>query len=403
MTSRLIVVSADCHAGLPIADYKPYVDSQYHEMMDAAVPVQLEMTKKAEASFLIKEINDAWRSGIEQQLTGAWDYPERVKMLDNDGIAAEVIFPDGITEVNTPPFGAGLGLPTRDIVPELQWAGAMAHNRWLAELCANNPARHIGVAIIPLLWDIDEAVDKLRWCADNGLHAVMIPSMTNEHDAYNHRKYDPFWAACEALGSIVHFHSGPAATTDYFGPDFPMGSTEERPGAMGIYVSEVMWWLYRPLTFMIWGGVFERFPGLKTVITEGGTTWMLPSWLRMLDHNYTDVHHSAKLGDFRKHLSMSPSAYFQRNIGVGASCIPRGDMEVRRQLGVEKMMWGSDYPHPEGSWPQTASIMEEVFKGFPEPDVRAILGENAINWYGLDRAGLRAVADRIGPEASTFH
>jgi len=402
MSERMLVVSSDCHAGLPIADYKPYVDSKYHEMMDLAVPVQVEMTRKAESAFLIKEINEEWRRGIEKELTGAWVYEERVKMLDRDGIAAEVIFPDGITELNTPPFGAGLSLPTKDIVPELQWAGAMAHNRWLAELCANNPARHIGVAIIPLLWDVNEAVEKARWCADNGFRAVMIPSMTNEHPAYNHTKYDPFWAACEDLGIIIHFHSGPGAMSDYFGPDWPNVSTEDRPGAMGIYVSEVMWWLYRPLTFMIWGGVFERFPRLKAVMTEGGTTWMLPSWLRMLDHNYTDVHHSAKLGDFRSHLSMSPSEYFARNIGVGASCIPRCDVEVREELGVDKMMWGSDYPHPEGTWPQTESILDQVFKGFPEADVRAILGENAVKFYQLDESVLRPLAARIGPEASRF-
>ena len=112
MSDRLLIVSSDCHAGLPIAEYRPYLDPQYHEAMDFAVPLQIEQTKKAEKSFLIQEINDAWRKGIEQELTGAWDYQERVKMLDRDGIAAEIIFPDGITEMNTPPFGAGLSLPT---------------------------------------------------------------------------------------------------------------------------------------------------------------------------------------------------------------------------------------------------------------------------------------------------
>jgi predicted TIM-barrel fold metal-dependent hydrolase len=402
MSDRVLVVSSDCHAGLPIADYKPYIDSQYHEMMDAVVPITIEMSKKAEASFLIKEINDEWRSGIEKELTGAWDYEQRVKMLDSDGIAAEVVFPDGITEINTPPFGAGLGLPTKNIDPELQWAGAMAHNRWLSELCANNPARHIGVGIIPLLWDVEQAIEKVRWCVEHGLTSVMIPSMTHDFPAYNHTKYHPFWQACEDLGVIVHFHSGPADTSAYFGPDFPVGSTEDRPGAMGIYVSEVMWWLYRPLTFMIWGGVFELFPKLKTVITEGGTTWMLPQWLRMLDHNYTDVHHSAKLGDFRSHLSMKPSDYFARNIGIGASCIPRCDVEAREEVGVDKMMWGSDYPHPEGTWPKTQAILDEVFTGFPEADVRAILGGNAVNFFGLDRDALQVIADKIGPEASRF-
>ncbi len=403
MSDRLIIVSSDCHAGLPIAEYRPYIDSQYHEMLDMAVPITIEMSRKAEESFLIKEINDQWRSGIEKELTGAWDYDERIRMLDNEGIAAEVVFPDGITEINTPPFGAGLGLPTKDIVPELQWAGAMAHNRWLSEMVARNPLRHIGVGIIPLLWDVEEAIEKARWCKENGLRGVMIPSMTNDFPGYNHLKYDPFWEACQDLGLIIHFHSGPADTQAYFGPEFPNASTEDRPGAMGIYVSVVMWWLYRPLTVMIWGGVFERYPRLKTVITEGGTTWMIPQWLRMLDHHYTDTHHSAKLGDYRSHLSMKPSEYFARNIGLGASCIPRCDVESRVEIGLESMMWGSDYPHPEGTWPTTEKILDEVFTGFPADDVAAILGGNAVRFYELDQAGLQAIADDIGPEASRFH
>ena len=88
MSERLIVVSTDCHAGLPIADYKPYVESKYHEVMDMAVPVQVEMMDKASESFLIKEINDAWREPIRSELTGAWDYKQREKMLAQDGIAA---------------------------------------------------------------------------------------------------------------------------------------------------------------------------------------------------------------------------------------------------------------------------------------------------------------------------
>ena len=119
MSENFIVVSSDCHAGLPIAQYKDYTEEKYHEMLDMAVPITIEMSQKASESFLIKDINDEWRKGIEQQLTGAWDYKERVKMLDADGIAAEIIFPDGITEINTPPFGAGLSMPTKDMVPEL--------------------------------------------------------------------------------------------------------------------------------------------------------------------------------------------------------------------------------------------------------------------------------------------
>jgi predicted TIM-barrel fold metal-dependent hydrolase len=402
MSDRMIVVSSDCHAGLPIAEYKPYVEEKFHDILDMAVPITIEMSNKASESFLIKEINDEWKKGNEERLTGAWDIKQRTMMLDEDGIAAEIIFPDGITEVNTPPFGAGLSMPTKDMTPELQWSGAMAHNRWLAELCANDPVRHHGVAIILLLWDVELAVENLRWCHDNGFRHCMIPVQTHEFPGYNNTKYDPFWEACESLGMMVHFHSGPGPQEEFFGPGWPADTTDDYVGAMGLYVSEVMWWLYRPLAFMIWGGVFERFPKLKACMTEGGTNWMLEFWLRMLDFHATTGPESAKLGDYTGHLSMMPSEYFKRNVGVGASCAKREDMEVCKFLGNDKLMWGSDYPHPEGTWPETETRLVENFKGFSEQEIRKVLGENAVSWYGLDKTALQSVADRIGPTFSQF-
>jgi predicted TIM-barrel fold metal-dependent hydrolase len=171
---------------------------------------------------------------------------------------------------------------------------------------------------------------------------------------------------------------------------------------MGIYVSEILWWTYRPLTFLIWGGVFERFPRLKVSFTETGCGWMLPPYLRLLDHNYHDVQFSAKLGDFRSHLSMSPSDYFRRNVAIGQSCMPRSDAEMRHEIGLGQLMWGSDYPHPEGSWPHTAPHLQKTFSGLPDADIAAILGENAIRFYGFDRDALAGVASRIGPRRADF-
>ena len=173
-------------------------------------------------------------------------------MLDADGVAGEIIFPDGITEMNTPPFGAGLSLPTEDIVPELQWSGARAHNRWLAELCQMAPERRAGVAIVPALWDVDEAVREVEWARANGLRGVLLPCMWGRRAPYHHPKYDPLWAACQDNGLVVHFHSGPAPTEDYFGGSLTTAEEDsgpELPGAVGIYISEVAWWNVRPLTF----------------------------------------------------------------------------------------------------------------------------------------------------------
>lgn len=402
MSDNVIIASSDCHAGLPIHQYRDYLDPQYREVFDQAVDIELERIRGAEKSFLIKEINDEWRRGNEKPLTGAWVYDERLKVLDRDGISVEVVFPDGITEHNTPPFGSGLALPTKDIVPELQWAGARAHNRWLAEFFSPNPHRHIPVAVIPLLWDVPQAMEEVKRVHAEGIRSILIPAMWGELDPYHHPKYNPFWELCQDLGVVVNFHSGPGPMADFFGKDWPQEGVDGMQGSMGLYVGEVFWWTFRPVAFLIWGGVFERYPRLKVAVTETGTNWMLTGWLNMLDFNYTEKAFSAKLGDFCSHLSMKPSDYFRRNVALGASCIPRGDVEIRHEVGLKQLMWGSDYPHPEGTWPHTGEALKEVFSGFPEADVRAILGENLIRFYDLDHSALEQIAERIGPDIRQF-
>jgi predicted TIM-barrel fold metal-dependent hydrolase len=399
-SDRFLVISTDCHAGLPPERYRDYLDPKHRAAFDQALPIQVEMTKAAEKQFLVADINEEWRRGRDAALSGAWDHDERTKVIDGDGIAGEVVFPDGITEMNTPPFGAGLSLPTENVVPELQWAGARAHNRWLAELVSMAPERRVGVAIVPALWDVDEAVREVRWARANGLSSIMLPVMWGRRTPYHSPNYDPLWATCQELEVVVNFHSGPAPSEDYFGPP-PIGSAPVGPGAMGIYVSEVAWWLARPLTFMLWGGVFERFPRLRVALTEGTCVWV-PEYLRLLDHRYAVTHYAQKLGDYRSHLKRAPSEYFARNVLMGASCMPRREAELRHEIGVANIGWGSDYPHPEGSWPVTREQMLETFRGLPEDDVAAMLGGNAARFYGFDVEKLAPHVARVGPEKALF-
>jgi predicted TIM-barrel fold metal-dependent hydrolase len=399
---RHLVISSDCHAGLPPERYRDYLDERYRAAFDQALPVQLRATREAAKKFLVADVNDAWRRGRERELSGAWDGEVRTEVLDADGIAGEVIFPDGITEMNMPPFGAGLSLPTEHVVPELQWAGARAHNRWLVELCAKAPERRAGVAIVPALWAVDEAVAEARWAKAYGLRGVLLPCAWGRLAPYHHPRYDPLWEACQDLGLVAHFHSGAAPTEDYFGPGgVAAPSGPELPGAMGIYVSEVAWWCARPLTFLIWGGVFERFPRLRVAVTEGTSVWV-PEYLALLDFRYEQTHFAAKLGDYRSHLSRAPSAYFRRNVFLGASCMPRREAELRGAIGLENLMWGSDYPHPEGTWPDTRAHMIETFRGIPEAEVAAMLGGNAARVYGFDAEVLAPLVARIGPEKAAF-
>ncbi len=390
---RHLVISSDCHAGLPPERYRDYVDPRYREIFDVALPIQIETARQMARKFLIDEINEEWRKGREEALAGAWDSDVRNRVLDADGIAGEVIFPDGITELNMPPFGAGIGMPTgEEINPELQWAGAIAHNRWLAEFCAMAPERRAGVACAPICWDdVDFSVEQIRWARENGLAGILIPSRWEKRPPYHDPRYDPIWEVCQDLGMVVHFHSGSAPMDDY----------GDHTGMMGIYISEVVWWSARPLWFLIWGGVFERFPDLRVAITESTCVWV-PETLQLLDFRYEETHYAAKLGDYRSHLSMKPSDYFRRNVFLGASCMPRREAEIRHQIGVGSIMWGSDYPHPEGSWPVTREQMVETFKGLPEDEVAAMLGGNAVRLYGFDEEKLAPLVARIGPEKSLF-
>ncbi len=220
-------------------------------------------------------------------------------------------------------------------------------------------------------------------------------------------KYEPLWAACEDNEMVIHFHSGAAPMQEYFGSALfgPQASDDpapEMPGALGIYVTEVAWWLTRPLVFMIWAGVFERHPRLKTVVTEGSTIWV-PELLQLMDHRYAEHHFTAKLGTgYRKHLKMKPSEYFRRNIRVGSSAMSRREAELRHEIGLETIMWGTDYPHPEGTWPITRKIMVDTFRGLPEQDIAAMLGGNAAKFYGFDVEKLAPLVERIGPKRCWF-
>ena len=190
---------------------------------------------------------------------------------------------------------------------------------------------------------------------------------------------------------VVHLHSGAAPMEDY----------GDHQGMMGIYVTEVIWWSVRPLWFLIWGGVFERHPRLKLAITESTAIWV-PETLALMDQRYSETHFSAKLGDYRRHLTQKPSEYFHRNVFVGASCMARREVGLRHEIGLQNILWGSDYPHPEGTWPATRRHLVETFRGVPEDELGLMLGGNAARVYGFDPEKLAPLVARIGPEKAAF-
>ena len=404
---RYLVISSDGHAGPRPEVYRDYLDPGFRSEFDVQHKARMEMLATAGQLLEMREESLKWAEGKDYGLEGAWDSERRNEILDGDGVAAEILFVDGLTEQNSPPFGGDLALMPMGAVPELQWAGARAHNRWLSEFVAMEPDRRLGLALVPPFWGVDQAVAEIRWARDHGLRGIMLPHLWMDQTPYHHPKYEPIWATCADLDVVVHFHSGAAPMHEYFGAEL-FGAAgggeaaEELPGALGIYVTEVAWWLSRPLVFMIWAGVFERHPKLKLAITEGSSIWV-PELLALMDQRYGDHHFSAKLGTgYKKNLTMKPSEYFRRNVRIGSSCMSRREAEMRHEIGIGNIMWGTDYPHPEGTWPVTKKMMVETFHGLPEAEIEAMIGGNAAEFYGFDLEKLNALAERIGPERASF-
>jgi len=119
----------------------------------------------------------------------------------------------------------------------------------------------------------------------------------------------------------------------------------------------------------------------------------LPALIRDME-SFFDTHGGAPV---RSYLKLRPAEYFDRHVFLGGSLMHRGEAEMRDDIGVDRLMWGADYPHLEGAAPVHRLILRQVFGGLPEEDIRRILGRNAVGVFGFDEALLQEVADRVGP------
>lgn len=392
LTDPYIVVSADSHAGLPTEDYRQYLEQRYHAAFDdflAERHLQLEaMTKLGVRNEAFAK---SWYEEHDEALRGGWEAARRDQELDGDGVAGEVVFPDAdaVESRTCVPFGAGLGM-SGDMDPELGLAGAIAHNRWLADLCASSPERRVGVALVPITAELDKVLAEIRRAKDSGLGAVMIPAMWVDQTPYHDRKYDPVWALCEELSMPIVTHSGPASRSEY-------------GEHLGIFVTEVTWWPARPLWFMLWSGVFERFPGLRFGVTEAGC-WWLPALLWFWDRLYLGQKGAEKLGakPFGDSVTMLPSEYVDRNCFIGASNTKRRELGMRYEIGIDNICWGNDFPHPEGTWPTTREWLRKTFHDIPIDETRRMVGLAAAEIFGFDLDKLKVHADRIGPTPAEF-
>jgi predicted TIM-barrel fold metal-dependent hydrolase len=268
-------------------------------------------------------------------------------------------------------------------------AGRRIYNRWLADFVSVSPERHAGLAQLPM-WDVDAAIRELEWAADAGLRGVNFPAPSGDLTPYNDPSWDDFFAASAAFQMPLTTHAGAGDPAQWSGREVFALMTLESGG----------WFSRRALHQLVFGGVFERHPDLRLVLTEQPGDWWSYT-LRELDSVW--LAHRAALGD---QVPRPPSEYCAAQVFIGSSFLAHFEAVDAVAHGyVDNVMWGSDYPHAEGTWQQpeagdTESVgvlsMRSAFAGLDAMSVCKMAGENAMRVYGLDATALRAVAARIG-------
>lgn len=384
---RYVVISADCHAGPLPEQAREYVSSDYREAFDQWLGDEdAREERKREhtgASVYSDEALDEFSAETGQAksvVDGAWESGARLADINADGVVAEVIFPGGGFDTITP-FDVGLMTYQYPQKADVWLEGCRAYNRWLADFVAEAPLQRKGVGLITVE-DIAVTVEEVRAMHRAGIDGgIILPTSTNGLPYYNHARYEPLWAVCEELDMPVHTHTG-------WSPNYG-----DNPGSLGVFLFEIEWFAHRPFHFMIWGGVFERYPKLKFVMAEQGVSW-LPAALKRLDGHYQ----LPMFNQLRQSLPRKPSEYFASNgFLCTAAFMEDNELDLRGEIGLDKLMWGSDYPHIEGTWPDTAAALSRTFAGVPESDCIALLGGNAAGVYGFDLPALTNLAGELGP------
>jgi predicted TIM-barrel fold metal-dependent hydrolase len=392
-----VVISSDSHAGADLLGYKPYLESKWHDEFDAwaasySNPWDFVDPRLEKPGFDFGETEvltgaASWHSAL------SWDSPRRLLHMDEDGVSAEVVFPNTAQPFLSGSAFAGVG-PTDRADYERRWAGLRAHNRWLVDFCAQAPDRRAGIAQV-MLQDVDDAVREVARIKEMGLTGgILLPmdSPTSGSLPLYVSDLEPLWQLCADLDVPVHKHA-PAP------PAMPLAD-RGGPGVIAISFAENHFYNRRGVAHLIFSGVLERHPALRVILTEGGANW-IPEHLEQLDRIYHDGKDERGFRRFLspavQQLSLTPSEYFHRNFYVGASLFLRSEAQRRYEIGVGNIMWGVDYPHSEGTFPYSREAMSHTFAGVPSPEVLDMLGGTAARVFGFDLGRLQQVADRIGP------
>jgi predicted TIM-barrel fold metal-dependent hydrolase len=285
---------------------------------------------------------------------GGADTDQRLNDMASDGVIAEVIYPT---------FGLFIDLITDS---ELQMACAAVYNDWCAEVFLHRPDVFIPSAIVPIR-DVPSARAELERVVTLGYKSATIPTTPPMGVPYNSADYDPIWAVAVEAGVPLSLHTGTGAL-----PQFERG-----PGGAVINYAKVGLLSAETLCYFAASGVLERFPGLQLVFVETGAGWFAYCCERM-DEAFEEHQNYVK-----PKLKEPPSHYAttQCHVTLGAD---RAPLLARAVTGIEPLLWASDYPHPEGTFPESQAVVARIFADLSEPEREMVACTNAARLYRVD-------------------
>lgn len=377
---RYNVISADCHidlvwlppdlftsnASTALKDRMPYVvdgekgpqwvtkQGSYFGLVNGMgsggreyIPGQIHRSDRMASTGLYKD----GKKGI-RRIT---DPALRIQDQDRDGIQGEVIY--GI-----------LGATMRLNDPEAATQVIRIYNEWLADFCESRPDRFAGIACIPN-HNMNEALDEIKRVAERGaVRGLEVPLQVDMKPLWD-PYWEPLWGAVNESGLPLHFHTVGGGRPDTSG--YPPLVQRQ---AWAVYITGFQIQTAHVLMSMIYSGVLERYPNLKLVIGESGIGW-IPYLLDHMDLEWED-----QFKDLT--LTMKPSEYWYRQCKATYQS-DRIGIKLLDELGVENIMWGSDFPHPDGVWPDSQEYIKAEL-GHLREDVRyKIICENAAKLYGF--------------------
>ena len=384
------LVSSDGHLEVPPERWVHRVPEKYRDraprtvtIPDGGDAILIEGQPLQEANFLDLRAGRAsgqWQPfGIKVEGAAGVGPPEqRVQEQDTDGLDAEVLFP---AQVAGPVLWRNIGHD------EVYKAVVRGYNDWLGEeYCSVSPDRLIGMGVIP--WtNSDDAIIEMEHCARLGLKGVVL-GMLPGGKAYPTPEDDKFWAAALDMDMPVTVHvsfnrTGPRATQPTF--KYPI----ETPDVMARLRRPFLEWITNfglppavGVSQLVLSGVFDRFPKLKVFFAETRLGWV-PFWLEHADLWYERHRSWAEEYLGYKSLKHLPSDYVKQHIFWSVQ-YEKVAVELRHHVGVDRIMFATDFPHIECEWPNSKPLIDEIYADVPEEEKRQIWSGNVVKYFKLN-------------------